>query len=328
MYRTLHKMRRDHALDLFLSLKKVMKDSGQQSEDYLYIFPWGNFGEFTYVLGLLPALRKRFKICLAVKESKFWMASYYPESYDFVIRVPDTYVDLYDELFDISCLAPGCPYVLFTDVLANGRFNSELVVKSNRLTLAESYAFALELPLDTPVMPLSIVNRAPDLMAQRTTMRERGSAYTLLVPTANTITNLASGFWLDFYQYLVAIGANPILDTTFVDWDVGDLKQIKLVTNELVDFVVRDCRAVIGLRSGILDLLGGLTKNLDLKVVALYPITSEVHSAATTGLSVRGVSRHGISIGNCWHSANILDLETDLAFSADDCGAQVAAFLA
>src|SRR5438067_1568249 len=145
MYRTLHKQRRDQAHDLLQHLKRTMRENGRDSEEYVYIFPWGNFGEYTYVLGLLPALRKRFKVCLVVRQSKLWMTPYFPNACDFAIELPDAYVDLYEELFEISCLAPGCPYVIFTDVLANGRFNSELVVKPNRLTLAESYAFALEL---------------------------------------------------------------------------------------------------------------------------------------------------------------------------------------
>jgi hypothetical protein len=328
MYRTLHKQRRDQALDLLQTLKKTLRANGRDSEDYVYIFPWGNFGEYTYVLGLLPALRSRHKVCLVVRQNKQWMTPYFPDSYDFAIQIPDAYVDLYEELFEISCLAPGCPYVLFTDILANGRFNSELVVKSNRLTLAESYAFALELPLETPVTPLSIAHRDPGLPAQRATKTARGTDHVLLVPTANTIKNLEPAFWIALYHHLAAHGANPVIDTTFVQWDIGELNSVKLTTDQLVDYVVGECRAVVGLRSGILDLLAGLTKTTDLKIAALYPVLDEGAAPATTGLMTRGVSNKGISIGKCWHSTGVLDIETELAFDPAAVGARLVQFLA
>jgi len=327
MYRTLHKQRRDRALDLLLSLKKTVRDSGHQSEDFLYVFPWGNFGEYTYILALLPALRQRFKICLVVKESKVWMVKYFPTSCDFIVKIPDVYDDLYEELFEISSMTAGCPYVVFTDALANGRFNSELVVRSDRLTLAESYAFGLELPLETPLTPMSLAQRGPSLLANRATMAERGTGYTLLVPTANTIKNLEPAFWLALYRHLVAYGANPILDTTFVNWDVGPLKTIKLKQDELVEFVAQDCRALIGLRSGILDLLAGLARTTDLKIAALYPIESETYAPGTTGLTARGVARKGISIGRCWNAERVLDIETGPEFDAATFGTELWQFL-
>jgi hypothetical protein len=92
--------------------------------------------------------------------------------------------------------------------------------------------------------------------------------------------------------------------------------------------VVGECRAVVGLRSGILDLLAGLTKTTDLKIAALYPVLDEGAAPATTGLMTRGVSNKGISIGKCWHSTGVLDIETELAFDPAAVGARLVQFLA
>ena len=325
MYRTMHKLRRDQALDLLLTLKKTLIGNGQQAEDFVLIFPWGNFGEHTYTLGQLRLLRSRFKVCLVLKDSKMWMHKYFPDSADFVLSIPDQYQDLYEELLEISSLTPGCPYVVWTDVIGNGRLNTELV-RQGRLTLAESYAFALELPLVSPLAPLSVAH-APELLANRATMAARGTQHALIMPAATTARPLAPEFWYGIYDHLDQAGLNPILDSTFIDWDTRAMRTTKLRKDELINFVVQDCRAVIGLRSGMMDLLGGLTRDHDLKLAALYPVEEATYSLTTTGLSVAGVAASGLAVGRCWNSARILDLETGPAFSADGFGNTLLDFL-
>jgi hypothetical protein len=325
MYRTMHKLRRDQALDLLLTLKKTLIGSGLQAEDYVLVFPWGNFGEHTYTLGFLRLLRSRYKIGLVLKDSKMWMHKYFPDAADFVIHIPDMYQDLYEELLEISSLTPGCPYVVWTDVIGNGRLNTELV-RQGRITLAESYAFALELPLNAELKPLSIAH-APELAANRQSMQQRGTGHALIMPAATTARPLAPEFWYGIYDHLDRHGLNPILDSTFIDWDTRDMRTVKLKQDELINFVAQDCRSVIGLRSGMMDLLGGLTRDLDLRLAALYPVEEATYSLTGTGLNVQGVANTGLAVGRCWNSDRILDVETGPQFAPDGFGNTLAQFL-
>jgi len=328
MYRTLHKQRKERALDLFADIKKNITRLGLNGDDYHYILPYGHFGEYAYILGHLPSLKEHHKICLVVPENKEWLTRYFPNSYDFVIPIPDAFLDLYEELFQISYLAPGHPYVAWTDIIANGRFNSELL-KYGRITLAESYAFALEQPLNASLTPLSIDNlvQSPKENRQRPCSNPI-KKFTLIMPSAITIKPLPPTYWFDLFQFLVEMGLNPIIDSTFIEWDVAHIPTIKLIKDELINFVANEVDEIIGLRSGMLDLLGGLTKTMSLKIAALYPVDSEHFSHSDPGHSVRGYSKGGINLARCWGSNKILDIEVSNSFKKESEGKELKKFLA
>lgn len=301
MYRTLHKLSRDFAMDMFLLIKKQVVNAGLDGESYIYVFPWGNFGEHTYILGHLPLVRKKNKICLILTESKKWLIELFPHSYDFVVLIPDNFKDKFDRLFDISYFKEGSPYIVWTDIIGNGRFNSELVFKNGRLTLSESYAFALELPLISRPLAFSSNFPAADNMPL---VRN-----TLIIPGANTAINLDKEYWVNMYNKLKGSNCNPVIDSTYLDWDLDGIEHISLPEVKLIDYVTSKCKAVVGLRSGILDLLGGGADQYRYKIVAIYPVIENSESINSTGLSTKGVANSGVSISKCWSSANILDIE-------------------
>lgn len=306
MFKTLHKTRKDNALDLFIQIKKSLVASGHSSDDFVYIFPIGNFGEHTYILGHLPALRKRFKVCLVLKQSKTWLTEFFSDSYDFVVSVTDPLLDLYDDLFEISYLHPGFPYVVWTDIVFNGRLNSDLI-RQGRLTLSESYAFALELPLDSPVVPLKIKNN-------NFNKNSISRKHVLLIPNATTVQTLKQDFWIKLCYLLKDNNYSPIVDNTHLSWSHAEIELMKLEKSDLIHFVDNECSSVIGIRSGILDLLGGLISNQkEKKLISLLPVDSDVYDARTTGLSVKGASKNA-GINACWKADNIFDIEIDLRF--------------
>jgi hypothetical protein len=304
MYKTLHKTRKEEALDLFIQIKGVLKASGRSADEYVYIFPIGNFGEHTYTLGHLPALRNRFNVCLVLKESKLWLTEFFKDSYDFVVSVPDPRLDLYDQLFEISYLQPGFPYVVWSDLVFNGRFNSDLI-RQGRLTLAESYAFALELPLDSPLVPLTV-------NGNNSAQGPNGHGHTLLIPNATTVKTLNQDFWTNLYYLLKNNNYSPIVDNTHLGWSIPGIEFIQLEKSELIYFVNRACSSVVGIRSGILDLIGGLIScRRGKKLISLLPVDSDFYDPNTTGLRLRGASKN-VGLKACWGAENIYDVEVDL----------------
>jgi len=224
-------------------------------------------------------------------------------------------------------LAPGHPYVAWTDIIANGRFNSELL-KYGRITLSESYAFALEQPLNSTLSCLNFEHVNPHLAEIRLkNFSSMDNTHTLIMPSAVTVKSLPQSYWIDLFNFLSQIGQNPIIDSTFVEWDVTNLRNIKLVKDELINFVVEKTSAIVGLRSGMLDLLGGLTKQIDIKVVALYPVDSEQYNHTEPGHSVKGFSKGGINLARCWDSKKILDIEVHHSFKKEAEGKMLEEFL-
>jgi hypothetical protein len=304
MYRTLHKLRKDRALDLFVSIKNFLKKQDQNPDDFFYIFPMGNYGEHTYILGHLHSLRKRGRVCLVLNENKSWLAKFFPESFDYCVTLPDSTSDLYEELFEISYLALGFPYVVWTDIFCNGRLNSELI-RHGRLTISESYAFALELPLRSELKPLKIKKEA-------ITLGQDQKNYILLMPDSTTVKKLDKDFWISLYRELEARSLNPILDDTFLNWNIMNIKSVRLVKDDLIKFFNESCVALIGIRSGMLDLIGGmLTEDVTKRLISIMPVDSDDYNPAGTGLNVAGISKYA-GIFPCWGSKNIIDLEVDL----------------
>jgi len=304
MYRTLHKRRKDNALELFVNIKNLLKRQGLQSEDFFYIFPMGNYGEHTYILGHLHSLRKRGKVCLILTENKSWLSKFFSESFDHCFTLPDGASTFYEELFEISYLALGFPYVVFTDIFGNGRLNSELI-RQGRLTLAESYAFALEMPLSSELRPLKIEKEAVKIGQDE-------QKFVLLMPDSATVKKLEKKFWIYLYKELEALNLNPILDDTFLNWNIDAIKSVKLVKDDLIHFFNKNCATLIGIRSGMLDLIGGmLTEDLTKRMVSIMPVDSDDYNPNGTGLNIVGISKSA-GIFPCWGSKNIIDLEVDI----------------
>jgi hypothetical protein len=304
MYRTMHKTKKDKALDLFISVKNVLTATGLNADDYIYIFIMGSFGEHAYVLGHLKNFRERRKVCLVIKESKKWLLEFFPESADYSVVVPDEMSHLFEELFEISYLRNGFPYVVWTDLVFNGRLNHDLI-RQGRLTLAESYAFALEMPLDSKVSPLRLEERT------RAANYKEG-IYTLLMPDATTVKKLGLDFWMDIYRNLESASLTPIFDNTLLQWPLPNVRATELVKSELVYFVHNKCSSVIGIRSGMLDLLAGLVScDPSKKLVSLMPIETDTYINGNNMYTVKGVSKYA-GIHACWRSANISDIEIDL----------------
>jgi hypothetical protein len=304
MYRTLHKQRKDRAIDMFSGIKNVLRNKGYDTEDFFYIFPMGNYGEHTYVLGHLPALRTRGKVCLVLTESKSWLTEFFAESFDFCITIADGLSSYYEELFEISYLSKGFPYIVWTDIFGNGRLNSELI-RQGRLTLAESYAFALELPLSSMPRALKIAERNSRFPGAK-------KNHVLLMPDATTVRKLDINFWLYLYEKLESQFLNPIFDNTFSKWDVKNIRTVDIIKRDLIHFFDCNCAAIIGIRSGILDLIGGYaSENLDKKVITLMPVDSDFYDVGNTGLNVVGISKYA-GVFPCWKAMNIIDLEIDL----------------
>lgn len=303
MYRTLHKRRKDRALDLFIAIKSVLKNSKLDPDEFIFIFILGNYGEHTYTLGHLPTLRRKSKICLVITDEKKWLTEFYKDSFDFCVSIPENSNTYYEELFDISYLHPGFPYVVFTDILCNGRFNSDLI-RQGRLTLSESYAFALELPLNSELT-------APVIQNKNTTIIGNASKYTLLIPNAITAEKLPQDFWINLYLRLEGENLNPIIDSTFLPWSTDHHRSINLIKSELIHFYNNECSSIIGIRSGILDLLGGLTKNSEMhKMISILPVNLEKYTEESTGISVVGATKY-LGVNLCWNSDNIKDIEID-----------------
>jgi hypothetical protein len=308
MYRTLHKQKRENALDLVLELKNLVRNSNKNPDEFVYILPWGNYGEHTYIMGYLPVVRERYKVCLVLQESKFWLSRHFQKSYDFLISIPDTLSSLYENLYDMSYLRPGFPFVVWTDLIYNGRLNYDLV-RQRRLTLAESYAFALEIPLDSQLTPCHARPR-----------EEQGSRsqqqYCLLMTDANTITKLPDVFWNCVYKQLDSHGLSPIFDVTTRELNFSgiadEIRTIKLLKDDLIDFVIEKCTAIVGLRSGMLDLLAGIVACMShRKLISVFPIDSDEYSCEMPAHNWKGVSK-AFGINTIYKSRSIIDVEVDL----------------
>ena len=147
------------------------------------------------------------------------------------------------------------------------------------------------------------------------------------MPSAITIKALPPTYWLDLFQFLVDMGLNPIIDSTFIEWDTAHMPTIKLIKDELINFVANEVTEIVGLRSGMLDLLGGLTKTMNLKIAALYPVDTKHFSHSDPGHSVRGYSKGGINLARCWNSNRILDIEVSNSFEKGYEGKELRNFL-
>ncbi len=224
----------------------------------------------------------------------------FPYSAEFVIFVDDVHRDLFVQLMEISWLREGHPFVASTDRIANGRFNQLLVIGHGRLTLAEGYAFLLELPIDTPLTLPAPIDPDPSLRNQNTV---------LVVPHANTIINFDKDFWRILCDRLEAGGHDVVIDG--FNSSISDLPfpQVTLPKLEFVRYAI-SCKAVVGLRSGLFDLLGGYSRQTNLKLFPLYHIIGNVNRFST-GIHSPGASKSGISVSRIWNSDNIVELEAE-----------------
>jgi hypothetical protein len=309
MYKTLHHTKKEFAVEFFECLKANLLSHGQNPSEYLFVIPTGGFGEHTYILSLLPTLRRSRRVCLVIEKSKTWLMQIFPYSADFVIFFDDIHTDVLFHLMEISWLREGHPFVASTDHIANGRFNQHLVTGHGRLTLAEGYAFLLELPIDTPLTLPAPVDQDPSLSNQNTV---------LVVPHANTIVNFNQDFWRIVCDNLAASGHNVVIDSFKSSTSDLPFPQISLPKLEFVRYAT-GCKAVVGLRSGLFDLLGGYSCGTSLKLFPLYHIIENINRFST-GIHRRGASKSGISVSRIWNSKNVIELEAE----GTDCASQIA----
>jgi hypothetical protein len=313
MYKTLHQTKRELAVEFFESIKAKLDELGKRPADYVYVFPYGGFGEYTYVLGLLNEVRKSKKICLVVDKNKAWLTQVFPSCADFIVQVDKIYPEIYIELTEISWMREGHPFVVFTDHIANGRFNQALVIAESRINLAEGYAFLLELPITTPLTIPLLPERHEQLTDPNTI---------LVIPHANSIENFRKEFWITLCEELKSYQFKVVVNAFESSHKVIGCESLTLPGIELASYAAY-CKGVVGLRSGLFDLLGGYAKQKNLKVFPIYNINHN-HSRCSTGIQREGISQSGLSIRKIWQEENICEFE---AFG-DNCAKNIAASIA
>jgi len=308
MIRTRHGAHRETSINFFEICKEQLISNGYLPHETLFIFPAGGLGEFTYILSLSSELRKESKVAIFLPDNKLDFSLLYPDSADIFISYPSQCTKYLSELYLISIKKPGYPFVPYTDYIADGRFNIELVSKEGRLTLKEGYAYLLGLPLGTTGKNVKV----PKLSSAEEIKISSNKKNILIIPHANSHKSLPDIVWenlissYDHNKYNFHI-ENTKLTNNFP----SQVTFIKLGINELLKCLSR-YDGVIALRSGLADLICSVNSTERCKIAIIYHITENPPFAEQKYNHTKGVSLKGLALTRIYSTdEKIKDFEVD-----------------
>jgi hypothetical protein len=304
MIRLRHGSAREAAHNFFDVCRSQIKQAGLDPDNTFFIFPTGGFGEFTFICSLLPELRKLAPVALFLPENKMDFVLMFPHSADYVVQYSLMFADYIPELYNLSIRKPGHPFVPFTDWFGDGRFNVELVTHEGRLTLKESYAYALALPLNTAGVRATIP--AGEMLAGLEAPGKR----VLIIPHANTHKHFPAAMWDHVAAQFIGAGYEVLFDTfNYPHPTPAGVQALSLKLPELL----RNLPAfdlVVALRSGLADLLGTVSPADRGKVAILYYVTDRPPVEELRYNHARGVARSGLALSRIFPGdATLRDIE-------------------
>jgi hypothetical protein len=290
MIRIRHGSARETAHGFFDLCREHVKQHGMDADKTYFVFPFGGFGEFTFVCSLLPLLRRQGPVALFLPDNRLDFLELFPLAADFASNYSPQYSQYLPELFHQGMCKPGYPFVPFTDWFGDGRFNMELVCKEGRLTLKEGYAYALGLPLTSagvqaqvPEVPL------PEALQKR-------ARRVLAIPHANSHKPLAPEMWQILIDQLDAEGYQVFLESTNYHGAIpSNAHALQMSVKKLIGSLGA-FDAVIALRSGLADLMGTVPCAQRGKLAVVYHVTAEPHAEELRFNHARGVATSGLAL--------------------------------
>jgi hypothetical protein len=306
MIRIRHGSSREQAHAFFDICRKQVKAAGLDPAETFFVFPFGGFGEFTYICSLLSEMRKEGKVALFLPENKIDFLEIFPKSADFFVRYSPQFISYIPELFLQGMRKPGYPFVPFTDFLGDGRFNVELVAREGRLTLKEGYAFLMGLPLETIGSAASV----PDCALPSQIDTKAPEKRILIIPHANSHKPFGVLTWENLTQRFKKLNYSVFFETTSYKQEVPiDVKSISLTPKQLLKSLP-SFDGVVTIRSGLADLMGSLQANQRCKLAVVYHITENPLSEEQRFNHTSGVTAKGLALSRIYHNeTGIRDFE-------------------
>jgi hypothetical protein len=306
MIRLRHGSARESAHAFFDLCREHVKQNGMDPDKTFFVFPFGGFGDFTFICSLLPLLRQEGPVALFLPDHRMDFFELFPQAADFVVRYAPHFVQFLPELFHQGMRKPGYPFVPFTDWFADGRFNMELVCREGRLTLKESYAYALGLPLTSAGIE-ALVPEVPlpeALLAQ--------ARRVLVIPHANSHKPFQPEMWQILTDQLNAEGYQVFFESTSYPGAIPlNAQLLQMSVKELIGSMGA-FDAVVALRSGLTDLMGSVPSTQRGKLAVVYHVTAEPPAEEQRFNHARGVSTSGLALARIYPgNDSIRDFEVD-----------------
>lgn len=107
MIRIRHGSSREQAHAFFDMCRKQVKAAGLDPAETFFVFPFGGFGEFTYICSLLSEMRKEAKVALFLPENKIDFLEIFPKSADFLFDIRHNSHLLFLSFFFRECVNQG-----------------------------------------------------------------------------------------------------------------------------------------------------------------------------------------------------------------------------
>lgn len=297
MIRIRHGSSREQAHAFFDMCRKQVKAAGLDPAETFFVFPFGGFGEFTYICSLLSEMRKEAKVALFLPENKIDFLEIFPKSADFFVRYSPQFTSFIPELFLQGMRKPGYPFVPFTDFLGDGRFNVELVAKEGRLTLKEGYAYMMGLPLETIGSAASL----PDCALPTEIDTDVPEKRILIIPHANSHKPFGASTWENLSQRFKKLNYSVFFETTSYRQELpSGVNGISLSPKQLLKSLSL-FDGVVTIRSGLADLMGSVPENQRCKLAIMYHITANPLSEEQRFNHTSGVASKGLALSRIYH---------------------------
>ena len=306
MIRIRHGSSREQAHAFFDMCRKQVKTAGLDPDETFFVYPFGGFGEFTYICSLLSEMRKEAKVALFLPENKVDFLEIFPNAADFFVRYSPQFISYLPELFLKVMRKTGYPFVPFTDFLGDGRFNVELVAKEGRLTLKEGYAYIMGLPLETSGSAASLPECSLPSAMDVATSEKR----ILIIPHANSHKAFNANTWINLTECFNELNYSVFFETTSYGKDVPiGVREISLAPKQLLrSLSLFD--GVVTIRSGLADLMGSVPANLRCKLAIMYHITENPLSEEQRFNHSSGVTKKGLALSRIFHdNTSLRDFE-------------------
>jgi len=310
MLKRFHQTPLDRAMELFSSVKRaVYAGTGVSPEKFHYIMPVGSLGELVFTLSQTQHLRSKAKVCLLLKHEFAYLTALWPFSADFVVLLSPEEHDLLLAMEPVSYRYPGWLFTCWVEVVADGRFSMDLVLKNNRLSLKEIHSYALGLGLDAALQLPVLESEAGN----------KGDKPVLLMPDDGAPERLPPSFWA-----ALALGLKRQGHTVYVAGEAplqvpeGTVSHVEKSAPELLRFA-RSMELVIALRSGLADLVGAAIPGSGTKMIALHHVSAAFRGTPREFHHAPGVSHSGLNLARCFGTDQIRDVE----ICSDDAAALV-----
>jgi hypothetical protein len=230
----------------------------------------------------------------------------FPDSADFVLHYPPQFNGCLSDLYRDGQCKPGYPFVPFTDWLADGRFNMELVTKEGRLTLKEGYAYMMGLPLTTAGVQATVPPGppAPGL--------EGPGKRILIIPHANSHKPIDPHVWNLLAQRFQSAGYTVYFEVMNYQQPLPDgVLPLSLTPVGLLQSLVA-FEGVVALRSGLTDLMGTVPQDKRGKVAIIYHVTATPPAEEQRFNHTAGVAKSGLALTRIFPGdASMKDIEVN-----------------